>query len=99
MKDIKAITKLFFSSLIPVQSSPLDCCSCKEISGIEKCKCNASYVIIVHNHPSGNLKPGKADEQLTLKIKEAGKFLDLPLLDHLILTTEGYYSFADEGLS
>ena len=39
-----------------------------------------------------------ANEQLTLKIKEAGKFLDLPLLDHLIVTIEGYYSFADEGL-
>lgn len=61
-------------------------------------KCNASYVAIAHNHPSGNLKPSKADEQLTLQIKEAGKFLDLPLLDHLIVTTEGYYSFADEGL-
>ncbi|MDQ2719947.1 MAG: JAB domain-containing protein [Bacteroidota bacterium] len=61
-------------------------------------KCNASYVVIAHNHPSGNLKPSTADEQLTLKIKEAGKFLDLPLLDHLIITEEGYYSFADEGL-
>ena len=61
-------------------------------------KSNASYVIIAHNHHSGNLKPSKADEQLTLKIKEAGKFLDLPLLDHLIVTTEGFYSFADEGL-
>lgn len=61
-------------------------------------KCNASYVVIAHNHPSGNAKPSKADEELTLKIKEAGKFLDLHLLDHLIVTTEGYYSFADEGL-
>ncbi len=61
-------------------------------------KCNASNIIIAHNHPSGNLKPSSADEQLTLKIKEGGKFLDLPLLDHLIVTTEGYYSFADEGL-
>ena len=61
-------------------------------------KANASYVIICHNHPSGNLQPSRADEDLTLKIKEAGKFLDLPLLDHLILTNECYYSFADEGL-
>ncbi|MBS1735172.1 MAG: JAB domain-containing protein [Bacteroidetes bacterium] len=61
-------------------------------------KANASYVMIAHNHPSGNLKPSKADEELTLKIREAGKFLDLFLLDHLIITAEGYYSFADEGL-
>ena len=61
-------------------------------------KGNASYVMAAHNHPSGNLKPSQADEALTLKITEAGKFLDLPLLDHLIITQEGYYSFADEGL-
>ncbi len=60
-------------------------------------KSNASYIVIAHNHPSGNLKPSKADEQLTLKIKEAGKFLDLPLLDHLIVTTEGYYSSQMKG--
>lgn len=60
-------------------------------------KANASYIMIAHSHPSGNLKPSKADEELTSKIKEAGKFLDLFLLDHLIITSEGYYSFADEG--
>lgn len=61
-------------------------------------KANATAIIISHNHPSGNLKPSKADEELTLKIKEAGKFLDISLLDHIIITSEGYYSFADEGL-
>ncbi len=61
-------------------------------------KSNASFIVIAHNHPSGNLKPSRQDEELTGKIKEGGKFLDLPLLDHLIVTTEGYYSFADEGL-
>ena len=61
-------------------------------------KANASNVMIAHNHPSGNLKPSKADEDLTLKIKEAGKFLDLPLLDHFIITKEVYFSFADEGI-
>ncbi|MFN0176734.1 MAG: DNA repair protein RadC [Saprospiraceae bacterium] len=57
----------------------------------------ASAIIAVHNHPSGNLKPSNADMDLTKKLKEAGKILDLPLLDHLIVSERGYYSFADEG--
>lgn len=61
-------------------------------------KANACALVMAHNHPSGNLKPSKADEELTLKIKGAGDFLDIKLLDHLIVSTEGYYSFADEGL-
>jgi DNA repair protein RadC len=55
-------------------------------------------MILVHNHPSGNLKPSRADEELTTKIKEAAKYFDIKVLDHLIITSEGYYSFADEGL-
>jgi DNA repair protein RadC len=54
-------------------------------------------MIIAHNHPSGNLKPSKADLDLTQKIREAAKFFDIKLLDHLIICTEGYYSFADDG--
>lgn len=61
-------------------------------------KANAVSIIISHNHPSGNLKPSRQDEELTQKIKEGGKFLEIKLLDHLIVTTEGYYSFGDEGL-
>ena len=61
-------------------------------------KANASSIIIAHNHPSGNLTPSESDVALTKKMKEAGVLLDLPVLDHLILTSEGYYSFADEGL-
>jgi DNA repair protein RadC len=61
-------------------------------------KSNASGIIVAHNHPSGNLKPSQADIDLTKKLREAGKFLELQLLDHIIMTTEGYYSFADEGL-
>ena len=62
-------------------------------------KVNACNIILCHNHPSGSLKPSMADEQLTQKIKEAGKYLDLPVIDHLIITSEdSYYSFADEGL-
>lgn len=53
--------------------------------------------ILAHNHPSGNLNPSQADIDLTRKIKEAGKIMDIQLLDHLIMTKNEYYSFADEG--
>jgi len=56
------------------------------------------HLILAHNHPSGNLNPSEADIQLTRKLKEAGLTLDMPVLDHLIISSEGYYSFADEGL-
>ncbi len=55
-------------------------------------------IILSHNHPSGNLEPSTADISLTKKIKEFAVLLDMRILDHLIYTTEGYYSFADEGL-
>ena len=58
----------------------------------------ACGIIMAHNHPSGNLQPSQADIDLTRKIKEGGKLLEIQLLDHIILTSEGYYSFADEGL-
>ena len=58
----------------------------------------ASSIILVHNHPSGNRQPSAADISLTKKLKEAGNLLDLPVLDHLIYTDNGYYSFADEGM-
>lgn len=61
-------------------------------------KAAASGIILSHNHPSGNLQPSQADIDLTRKIREAGRFLEIQLLDHIIITTEGYYSFADEGL-
>lgn len=60
-------------------------------------KCNAASIILAHNHPSGNLRPSESDEKLTKKIKEAGLMLDINVLDHIILTPETYYSFADEG--
>jgi DNA repair protein RadC len=60
-------------------------------------KANASHIILAHNHPSGNLEPSQADINLTQKMKESGNFLDLPVLDHLILSTESYYSFADDA--
>jgi DNA repair protein RadC len=58
----------------------------------------ASSIIISHNHPSGNLKPSDADNKITKNIKEAGKIMDIPLFDHLIITDSGYYSFNDEGM-
>jgi DNA repair protein RadC len=60
-------------------------------------KANACAVILAHNHPSGNLTPSQADIDLTKKLVEAGKFLEIQVVDHVILTTESYYSFADEG--
>ncbi|MDC8103722.1 DNA repair protein RadC [Chryseobacterium sp. B21-037] len=55
-------------------------------------------VIIAHNHPSGSLKPSREDLTITQKIKEAGRFLSIQLLDHLIITQNAYFSFSDEGL-
>lgn len=60
--------------------------------------CNASSIIVCHNHPSGNLKPSSQDIAMTGKIKEAAKVLDFTLLDHIILTSESYLSFADEAM-
>jgi DNA repair protein RadC len=61
-------------------------------------KANSSGLILSHNHPSGNLQPSQADIQLTRKLVASGKLLELPIIDHIILTTNGYFSFADEGL-
>lgn len=58
----------------------------------------ASSIILSHNHPSGNLKPSQADISLTQKLKTAGTYLDIAVLEHIIITAESYYSFADEGL-
>ena len=59
---------------------------------------DAVNIILCHNHPSGSLKPSRADEDLTKKIKEAARLLDIIVLDHIIVSEDGYYSFADEGL-
>lgn len=58
---------------------------------------DAVSLILCHNHPSGNLKPSRADEELTTKIRNAAKYFDINILDHIIVSTDGYYSFADEG--
>lgn len=58
----------------------------------------ASSIIICHNHPSGNREPSDADKRITQKIKEAASYFDISLLDHLIVTDNGFYSFADSGI-
>jgi DNA repair protein RadC len=59
---------------------------------------DAVCIILCHNHPSGSLKPSRHDEELTRKIKDAAGYLDIRVLDHIIVSEDGYYSFADEGL-
>ncbi len=59
---------------------------------------NAVKIVLSHNHPSGSLHPSKADEYLTDKIKLAASFLDIRVLDHVIVSDAGYYSFADDGI-
>lgn len=59
---------------------------------------HAASIILCHNHPSGNIKPSESDIKLTDKLRDAGKLLDIPVLDHLILGENKYFSFADEGM-
>ncbi len=59
---------------------------------------HASSLILGHNHPSGNIQPSEADHKITRKIAEAGKMLDIGVLDHIILGNSNYFSFADEGM-
>lgn len=61
-------------------------------------KCNAVSLILGHNHPSSNHRPSQTDIDLTRKLIQAGKTLDIVVLDHLIITKEGFYSMADEGV-
>lgn len=61
-------------------------------------KANVHRIVISHNHPGGNIKPSDADVRLTNKVKDTASFFDIELLDHIILTSEAYLSFADEGL-
>ena len=58
---------------------------------------NASGIILTHNHPSGNLQPSKQDDVLTEKLRDAAKLFDIRLLDHIIISDCGYYSYLDEG--
>ncbi|AGA80615.1 JAB domain-containing protein [Echinicola vietnamensis] len=60
-------------------------------------KTNSSAIILSHNHPSGNRMPSRTDRILTKKIVELGVLMELPVIDHIIVTSESYYSFSDEG--
>ena len=60
-------------------------------------QCNASAMILAHNHPSGNNRPSSADDNFTKKIKEASRLMDIRVLDHLIICEESFFSYADEG--
>lgn len=60
-------------------------------------QCASSYIVLAHNHPSGNLKPSTQDVDMTTKLSNACKLLDIKLLDHIIITSQGSYSFADNG--
>ena len=61
-------------------------------------KAAATAIILAHNHPSGNLQPSQSDIDLTTRMKAAATFMDITIIDHLIVTDENYYSFADEGI-
>ena len=58
---------------------------------------NSVAIILVHNHPSGSMKPSRQDMEITKQVKEAARLMRITVLDHIILTDAGYYSFADEG--
>jgi DNA repair protein RadC len=58
----------------------------------------ASQIVLCHNHPSGNTKPSDADITITKKLKEAGKIIDVGIIDHIIIGHNNFYSFADEGI-
>ncbi len=59
---------------------------------------DAINIVLCHNHPSGSLRPSRADEELTSKIQTAAQYFDIKVLDHVIVSNEGFYSFADDGL-
>ena len=59
---------------------------------------HATSMIFCHNHPSGNLQPSDADKKITRQLKDAGAMMEIPVMDHLIVTSMGYFSFADEGM-
>lgn len=61
-------------------------------------KCNATGIILIHNHPSGNLTPSEADREITRKLKKACELIDQNLLDHLIISKDNFYSFSNSGI-
>ncbi len=90
-KKVKGVAKISEGSLNGTVADP------KKIFQIAL-KANAACIIICHNHPSGNPKPSKQDREITIKCVDAGRFLELPVIDHMIITKESYFSFAEDGL-
>jgi len=72
--------------------------ACPKLIFCSAIKANACGIIMAHNHPSGNLNPSQSDITYTKRMKEGGRLLEVEILDHIILSKEGYYSFADEGM-
>ena len=61
-------------------------------------KCNASGIILAHNHPSGNMKPSEADRKITKKLKESCDLIDITLIDHFIISKNSFFSFSQDGI-
>ncbi len=91
---IKYIDLVSFGSISGTVSEP------REIYRQAIHRATGGGIIISHTHPSGNLEPSEADKKLTAKIKDAGRILEIPLIDHIIFTNEddGFFSFANEGM-
>jgi DNA repair protein RadC len=90
-KRIKGVAKISEGSLSGTVADP------KKIFQIAL-KANAGCIIISHNHPSGSPHPSEQDNHLTKKCVEAGRIIELPVVDHIIITKDSYFSFSDEGL-
>jgi len=85
--------------LVKIGMGGVDCCPMDIYKILQiALKCNATGIILAHNHPGGTLRPSPADITLTEKIFLGAKMINIRLLDHLILTEDSYFSFADEGL-
>ena len=84
--------------VVPISEGGIDS-TCADIRIIMQAAIlgNASGIILTHNHPSGNLQPSKQDDVLTEKLRDAAKLFDIRLLDHIIISDCGYYSYLDEG--
>jgi len=89
---IRYIDQVSIGSLVGTVAEP------REIFRMAIHKAVGGGIILAHNHPSGNLKPSEADIRLTRKVKNAGDIIDICLMDHIIFTDEGFYSFANEGV-
>lgn len=88
--------ELLSEKTISVGTVNQSCVSPREIF-LEALSCRAVYVILLHNHPSGNPQPSPEDRLLTMRVHESGKLLEIPLMDHIILGDRRYFSFREEG--